>query len=332
MRVLRWIGVIFGTLVVVVGGAFAFVSRAPYDKPERRFVEPKSDFTASVARRSGSPKLVVLVLDGFAPATLRAAKTPSLDRMAAEGAHTLEMMPVFPSLSMPNHFSLSTGCYPERHGLVGNHFQDPERGLLNAGGDADWLLACEPLHVVAERQGVRSAVLAWVGNSSSTRGRLATIAEPYRDELPSLAEQVDRTLELLADPTGPDYIAAYADEPDHTGHIHGPLAPETIAMAELLDAQIGRVMSAIESSALRERTTLIVTTDHGMAEVKGMLNVDGIVRRAGVDGLVLGEGSIAFVHLADPATKAQALSALSDGTHYDVFDPARPPAYARPRP
>jgi arylsulfatase A-like enzyme len=88
-------------------------------------------------------------------------------------------------------------------------------------------------------------------------------------------------------------------------------------------------MSAIESSALRERTTLIVTTDHGMAEVKGMLNVDGIVRRAGVDGLVLGEGSIAFVHLADPATKAQALSALSDGTHYDVFDPARPPAYAR---
>jgi predicted AlkP superfamily pyrophosphatase or phosphodiesterase len=329
MRVLRVLGSAVAALVLLFGGAFTYVSQAPYELPAERYVQPGSAFAAKVPRRAADRTVVLLVFDGFAPAIVEAARTPNLERIAREGAHSRDMMPVFPSLSMPNHFSLSTGCYPERHGVVGNHFRDPVRGVVTAAGDADWLLACEPLHVAAERQGVRSAVLTWVANSSGTRGKLATLAEPYRAENPGAEQQVDRVLELLADDQRPDYIAVYSAEPDRSGHIHGPLARETLAMAESLDAQIGRVMTAIEERGLRDRVTLVVTTDHGMVDVKGMLNVDRIVRRAGVDGVVLAEGSIAFLHLADPEAKAQARAALAGGRHYDVIDPAAPPAYAR---
>jgi predicted AlkP superfamily pyrophosphatase or phosphodiesterase len=175
---------------------------------------------------------------------------------------------------------------------------------------------------------VRSAVLGWVANSSSTRGKLASIAEPYRSPTKSPEAMVDRVLAMLGSEPPPGYIAVYSAEPDRSGHLYGPVAPETVAMAETLDAQVGRVLAAIEQRGLRDRVTLAVTTDHGMVEVEGMLNVNGIVRRAGIDALVLAEGSVAFLHLADPTHKAAAKAALSGGAHFDVIDPAQPPAYA----
>ena len=35
------------------------------------------------------------------------------------------MIPQFPTLTYPNHFSLVTGVYPEIHGIVSNRFFDP---------------------------------------------------------------------------------------------------------------------------------------------------------------------------------------------------------------
>src|SRR5437870_2866235 len=33
---------------------------------------------------------------------------------------------VFPSNTFPNHYSMVTGLYPESHGIVDNHFYDPQ--------------------------------------------------------------------------------------------------------------------------------------------------------------------------------------------------------------
>ena len=35
------------------------------------------------------------------------------------------MLPAFPSLTFPNHYTLVTGLHPESHGIVGNSFWDP---------------------------------------------------------------------------------------------------------------------------------------------------------------------------------------------------------------
>jgi predicted AlkP superfamily pyrophosphatase or phosphodiesterase len=311
----------------------AYTGRPPYELPT--FDEPPApeEFVATVPRRPGDRSVIVLLFDGFAPAAVEAADTPSLDRMAREGAHTHDMMPVFPSTSRPNHVSLSTGCYPERHGMISNHFRDPERGFsigVTSSGwpvsrvNPDWLLACELLHVVAERQGVRSAVFGGFGLSSHGR-KLASVALQSDGQL---VERVVAQLERPADER-PGLITGYYGQPDHTAHQYGPRAPQTLEVAHALDAQIGQIMDAIERLGLRDRVTLIVTTDHGMVEIHSIVSVERLLRQAGVPALVLGDGSIANVYLENPADKSRAAAALSAQSVLDVIDRENPPAYAR---
>ena len=252
--------------LALIGGLIGFTARTRYAMPPPEEKQTFPAFSARVPAREANATVVLFIFDGFGPALVRAAKTPNLERMAKTGAVSREMMPVFPSLSMPNHFSLSTGCYPAHHGVVSNHFRDAARGVFAQRGDADWLLACEPLHQVAEEQGVRAAVFGHVAAASTRRGKLATIAEPYTDPPPTAKQQADRIIEQLALPADrrPHLITAYVTEPDRKGHVHGPLAPETIAAAEAADAQIGRVMAQIEKMPSGERAALIVTSDHGM--------------------------------------------------------------------
>ena len=142
MRFVKWSVGVVGVVLLILGAAFAYTALPPYRMPKDLDLTRAKEFVPSVPRRSGERTVVVFVFDGFAPALLEAANTPHLDRIAREGAYSHEMMPVFPSLSLPSHFSLTTGCYPEHHGVVSNHFRDPERGIYHTKGDADgcWLV------------------------------------------------------------------------------------------------------------------------------------------------------------------------------------------------
>jgi predicted AlkP superfamily pyrophosphatase or phosphodiesterase len=330
VRARKWLGYGLLGLLTVLGSGLAYTARPPYEPPQARAML-KAEFVPTVARRVGEQSVIVFVFDGLAPSTLRGASAPNLARMAREGAHTLDMMPVFPSLSMPNHFSLSTGCYPARHGVVSNFFRDPERGIYTELGDADWLLDCEPLHVVAERQGVRAAVFASVAGISASKGKLATLVEPYGPSAHDARAQADRIIAQLERPAAerPGLITAYVNEPDHTSHRYGPTAARTLEVTHDIDAQVGRVMDAIERLSLRDRVTLIVTTDHGMVAADKLVSIERLLRMANVDALVLADGSIGHVYLKDPRHKRAALSALSGHGFFDVIDPGAPPEYAR---
>lgn len=323
---------VFG--VVAFGALLATTWSPPCAREPARFLVAPAVFEPTAPRRPGQRSVVLLVFDGLSRATFEAAQTPHLDRMVAEGAHTLDMRPVWPSVSLVNHFSLSTGCYPEHHGIVSNYFVDPERGQYNRKGDADWLLACEPLHVVAERQGLRSAVFAWVGNSSSSRGALASVVRPFAPGEATPGAQAQRVIAQLRRPAAerPAYIAAYVSEPDATAHRHGPLGQATLAVAAEADAAVGAVMAAIESLGPRAQVTLIVTTDHGMVPVDTVLNLPRMLRRAGVEGRLLASGTVAHVYLADPESRPAALAALGavlPSGRVELVDPRAPPAGLR---
>jgi len=272
--------------------------------------------------------VVLLVFDGLAPALVRSVDTPSLRRIAREGAATLAMVPVFPTLSMPNHVSLSTGCYPERHGVVSNRFIDPEHGLYAEKGDGLWLEACEHLSEIAERQGVRASVHGWMGTHRAGK-LLMSHGGPYEDPPPSSAERMAQVIASLQRPGDRSrFIASYVDEPDHVLHMKGFDAPEAKAMMHEVDAAIGRVLAAIDEAQLWDRTTLIVTTDHGLVPVTTHLNVGGILSRAGIDGLVAADGSIAHVYLSDPSTRAAAIDKLKGFKQFDVIVPGSAPPWA----
>src|ERR1700722_14653335 len=72
--------------------------------------------------------VVLVSLDGFRYDYATRYNAAPLLAIAARGASAPEgMLPSYPSLTFPNHYSIVTGLYPEHHGIVANSFFDPAR-------------------------------------------------------------------------------------------------------------------------------------------------------------------------------------------------------------
>lgn len=72
--------------------------------------------------------VVVVLFDGFSPASLDATRTPNFDRIKKDGAWSRHLVPAFPTISLINHTTFETGCWPSHHGIVSNFFYDPKKG------------------------------------------------------------------------------------------------------------------------------------------------------------------------------------------------------------
>jgi predicted AlkP superfamily pyrophosphatase or phosphodiesterase len=283
---------------------------------------------ASPAQRT----VVVLLFDGLAPAFLDAQETPALDRMRREGSWTHHMVPPFPSISLISGFTISTGCWPEHHGIVTNRFFDPQRGFYDHSRDADWVTGCEELHQAAERQGVPTATLGWYGEVSSSRGRLARIVAyaPTWETYPSDAERAAQVIRLLRLPPAarPQLILAYFRGPDAAAHFHGMQSAEVRAAVAEVDRIVGKVLDTIEAVGLREHATLIVTTDHGMVPVTHLINVEYLLRTLDISARTVATGTTAFIYLDDPTSAAAAAAKLSGHEEFDVIVPRSQPAWS----
>ena len=290
-------------------------------------------FSAQADRRT----VVVLLFDGFPPAAAAAYSTPALARMEREGIKT-ELEPPFPSISLVSQTTISTGCWPEHHGIVSNEFLDPARGAYDHSTDADWLAGCEHLHQAAQRQGVTTAALAWVGAHSATHGPQARIVEPDRERCASGARvnrgdvwRGDEVVRLLLQQpeVRPHLILAYFCGPDDPLHFAGLESDEAREAVEQSDGIVERVLQTISKMADRDRVTLFVTTDHGMTDVRSVVNVERILGRAGVAGRALSVGTTSFVYLDDPSKADDAQRALAGYTEFDVLRKGALPEYAR---
>ncbi len=289
--------------------------------------------SAAAGATAAAPRgrtVVVLLFDGFAPALLQSFPAPTLERLRREGAWTHRMIPAFPTISLINQTTISTGCWPARHGIVTNVFVDPQRGTYDHSHDADWLTACEHLHQAAERQGVRTAALGWVGRWSGTRGDLATYTSAERafTEFPTDAQRAAQVIRMLRLPEGerPRLILAYFGGPDRPAHFDGMDADETRQAVSASDALIGQIIDAIGGLPIADDVTLLVTTDHGMVPVTYNVNLQKILANHGIAARFVSSGTTSFLYFDDPAQIAPAVAALQAYEQFDVVRKEAQPA------
>lgn len=74
--------------------------------------------TLSNGTHDFAPTTVLISLDGFRADFLHRGLTPTLKSFVQQGVSPMYMMPSFPSLTFPNHFTLVTGLYPSEHGEI----------------------------------------------------------------------------------------------------------------------------------------------------------------------------------------------------------------------
>lgn len=261
---------------------------------------------------AAEPTVILLSWDGIRHDYPERAQTPGLDRVERTGVRASRLVPVFPTKTFPNHVALATGTYVDRHGIVANVFEDRERGRFSYEADASWI-AAEPIWIAAERQGVRAAVFFWVGSETDWRGRGASYRRtPFDPALPESAK-VDQILAWLdlPPPERPQLILAYWRGADSAGHRHGPNHTAVVEQLEAQDRQLERLLAGIDERGLWEATTLLVVSDHGMAEVSELSDPIAPLLEQGIGGRFVGSGGVGFVHLEELSQSSQALAILN---------------------
>jgi len=220
------------------------------------------------------PGPVILVgLDAFGWDFRSKTDTPNLDRIAAAGVVAEWMVPVFPTKTFPNHYSIATGLYAEHHGIVANTMYDPDLDAWFRLSDREAVMdgrwwGGEPVWVTAARHGFTTAAYFWPGTEAAISGIRPDRWKPYVHTTPNDV-RVDTVLSWLDLPPEerPSLITMYFADVDDATHAHGTDAPETLAAIREVDRAVGRLLRGLETRGILERVTVVIVSDHGMADV-----------------------------------------------------------------
>jgi predicted AlkP superfamily pyrophosphatase or phosphodiesterase len=283
----------------------------------------------NTAAQQAKHYVVLVSLDGFRYDYPTKYGAKNLLAMSTRGASAPDgMIPSYPSVTFPNHYTIVTGLYPEHHGIVANSFYDPERKETysytnpKTTGDGTWY-GGTPLWVLAEQQGMRAACFFWPTSDAEIQGkRPSYYLAPYDDNYPD-QKRVEQVLAWLQLPPEkrPHFITLYYPNTDHAGHTYGPDAPETAEAVRHVDEMMGKLSERIAASGLP--IDLIVLADHGMETLQGgWVNLDKWADLSEFET----SGPLLYAKSEADAEKAyQSLLVASD--KFKVYRRAQVPAY-----
>jgi len=255
-------------------------------------------------RHLAKPYVVVVSFDGFRHDYIERFDTPNFDRVAAGGARADGLIPVFPSLTFPAHYSIATGLYPGTHGLVANTFHDRELDRTYSLSDretvedGEWY-GGEPIWVTAEKQGMVSAAFYFVGSEADVQDIRPSYWKRFDPIIPNQV-RVDTVLTwlALAEQERPHLVSLYFAEADYAGHRFGPgESPELAQAVAQVDQALGRLLDGLDELPHGDQVFVLLVSDHGMSEVlsEGHYAVDEIADLSGVRLTSDGTVGILFV-------------------------------------
>ena len=217
------------------------------------------------------PYVILISADGFRGDFADKYQAVNLQRLSKQGVRARYMLPSFPSVTFPNHYSIITGLYPAHHGLVDNNFYDVTRdttyGMANKKQvtDAYWY-GGTPLWVLAEKQKMLSASFYWVSSESNIQDTRPSYYYIYNEKINIDARiQAVKNWLLLPEVKRPHFITFYFPEVDHAAHTYGPDSKEAAAAVHFVDEAVGRLQAMTDSIKLP--VNFVFVSDHGMTKV-----------------------------------------------------------------
>lgn len=246
--------------------AFLFFSKASSGNSSQ---SSPFDTSARSLTKLSHPVVILISSDGFRFGYQFKTPTPNIHRLINNGTEAeLGLIPVFPTLTFPNHYSIVTGLYPSFHGIINNHFLDPQTGdaFTMASHEPKWWLG-EPLWETVANHGMKAATYFWPG-SEVKKGSWncpPEFCQNYNGSVP-FEDRVDTILNYfdLPDSEIPVFMTLYFEDPDHQGHQVGPDDPEITEAVARIDKMIGKLIAGLEKRGVFEDVTLIMVGDHGM--------------------------------------------------------------------
>jgi predicted AlkP superfamily pyrophosphatase or phosphodiesterase len=230
-------------------------------------------FAVTACRRQDT-YTVIVSLDGNRWDYPAYYEMPFFDSLAAVGVQAV-MEPSFPASTFPNHYTMATGCVPDHNGIVNNSFRDPDDGSHYAMQDSSkrfnpkYYLK-EPIWITAQKQGLKTGNIYWLGGDVAIQGTYPTYWRNWNEQPHwEFEERVDEAVRLMSLPKKdrPRLLMVYFDEPDHTGHVFGPIAAETAEMTHRMDSLMHDFYLRLMKLPHAKKINFILAGDHGMTPI-----------------------------------------------------------------
>ncbi len=325
-------------------------------------------------------RIVVLIsVDGF-PAWIWQDPNlviPNLRKLAADGAAAGRMTVSNPSITWINHTTLVTGVNPRKHGVLYNGLlvrNGPDRPVaVEQWRDKAELVQVPTIYDAAFKAGLKTAEVDWVAilNSGTINYEFLEIPTPggaiEQEMIAAGTVTADdirnwtkgRTIvwrdfiwtkaaSHIIEQHKPNLLLYHLLTTDSVNHSNGPGTTASYTAYAYADKLIGDVLDSLTRAGLRDRATVIVSTDHGFKKVQKLIITNVALRDAGLirvkdnkaescDAYVVPEGGLAFVYVTDPAKRAALLPKLKtlcaglEGVK-QVLDGSEGPALGMPTP
>jgi hypothetical protein len=262
--------------------------------------------------------VVLISVDGLRPHIYRDDRWPApvLHELVRRGAFALAVRSVFPALTYPAHATIVTGALPARHGVVDNEPFEP----VTPTGRWVWKAAAvkaPTLWDCVRARGGTTAAISWpvtVGAAidwnvpdvwapdapgSIAPIRAATTPAGLFEELEREAtgrlsnetfsldslgreDVVGAMAAYLFERHRPALLLVHAIGLDHVRHRLGRDNARARRAVAAADRAIARIVETVERLGLVERTTFVVTGDHGSVDVHTALLPNVWLREAGL--------------------------------------------------
>ena len=216
---------------------------------------------------------LLISFDGFRYDYLNFTDTPNFDSFIKSGVHSESLIPAFPSLTFPNHYSIATGYYSDNNRILGNAFYSKRLKKAYSMRDSKTVqdgrfYGMEPIWVTAEKNNIKTAAYYWIGSEAEIKGYRPSIFKEY-DGSVLFESRLDSIIKWFEYPEykRPRIAMLYFSEPDYTGHKYGTATNEIKESIKEMDTLLGTIMDKVSELGIYSNLNIIVVSDHGMADV-----------------------------------------------------------------
>jgi predicted AlkP superfamily pyrophosphatase or phosphodiesterase len=316
------------------------------------YIFPNAFGSETIDKQPDNENYVVIIsIDGFPSEALWDEQIPlnAIRSLAENGVWSQKFVPSTPTVTWPNHTTLVTGVYPEKHGVLTNgRYVDTRFGILrDSNVDRDVLTSYPSIYDVAYKAGLVTAAVNWpvTRNAKTLRFSMPDAPNGIEYTTPQLLQELVEA-KILSDKTDatfratgiiarddawtsaaehviirhrPNLLLFHLLNVDSTHHRYGKDTDAGFSALALADTHIQRILDALDYAGIKERTSIFLVSDHGFMNISHRVHPNVLLHKHGLIDLdENGFFSDAKVHAISNGGTAMVFSRNRNSMEHDL--------------